>query len=101
MHPAGVSTCATRSGSDHSNGMDDLRIMKNGQKSSLHGKSVTRVRIVGDRGYTRAEYHRHDSCKNISTRVHLNDKIATHRWQPKPLLVVATGEACHGRCRRY
>lgn len=37
MHPAGVSACITPLRADSVDGVNDLRIMKNGQKSSLNG----------------------------------------------------------------
>ena len=39
-------------------GANDLRITKNGQKSSLNGKWATGAQIVGTVRYSRAEHHR-------------------------------------------
>ena len=63
MHPAGIFACITPLRADRVDGVNDLRIARNGQESSLNGKAAIREQVVGNTRYSRAEYHRQDSWR--------------------------------------
>ena len=100
MHPAGISACTAQLGGGHPDRRNGLRMMKNGQKSSLHGRSAMRTRAFCTARYSRAEHHRHDPYGCVNIHVGSDDKIDTYHWRPKPPLVVAIGEAYHDRRHR-